>query len=286
VRAVTTFKPLASGAAVSTLRREAAIYKPFGEMTEVLQPTQVNPEQKGWIGERYDADAGLQYLNARYYDPEYGFFLQPDWFEVTAAGVGTNRYSYSFNDPVNKMDPSGNYEEDVHRDLTEVIAAAAGASVDVAVELGAATQYVDDNPETSPMGMSPWGEAVQVRADYHFTTPERREQMKSNAEETATASSMGEYLHALQDSFSHDGYGPRLGHARAGHAPDKTFNDVEKADRMARATYDAIRDSEFGSVDKSISWDEISGAVHDFNAAESQEGKAKAIDELKSLIFD
>jgi Novel toxin 10 len=35
-------------------------------------------------------------------------FLQPDWFEVTQAGVGTNRFSYSFNDPVNKFDPGGN----------------------------------------------------------------------------------------------------------------------------------------------------------------------------------
>ncbi len=66
------------------------------------------PETKGFIGERFDADAGLQYLNARYYDPKLGMFIQPDWFEVTEAGVGTNRYAYSGNGPVNLSDPEGN----------------------------------------------------------------------------------------------------------------------------------------------------------------------------------
>lgn len=90
-------------------------YQPFGDLSEhnydVAFAAEDRRETKGFIGERYDAGAGLQYLNARYYDPVTGLFLQPDWFEVTEPGVGTNRYSYSFNDPVNLMDPGGNAVE-------------------------------------------------------------------------------------------------------------------------------------------------------------------------------
>lgn len=35
-------------------------------------------------------------------------FIQPDWFDPTEPGVGTNRYSYSYNDPINNHDPGGN----------------------------------------------------------------------------------------------------------------------------------------------------------------------------------
>ncbi|CAN1576149.1 Rhs repeat-associated core [Paracoccaceae bacterium] len=106
------------------VKLEAAIYKPFGEQSEWVLPGNVAPETKGWIGERFDADAGLQYLNARYYDPELSLFLQPDWFEVTKPGVGTNRFSYSFNDPVNKIDPGGNQSseydiDDFYRELKD-----------------------------------------------------------------------------------------------------------------------------------------------------------------------
>ncbi len=82
-------------------------YRPFGEAVD-FAVSLTSPETKGFIGERFDADAGLQFLNARYYDPKLAMFIQPDWFEVTKAGVGTNRYAYAGNDPVNAGDPGGN----------------------------------------------------------------------------------------------------------------------------------------------------------------------------------
>jgi RHS repeat-associated protein len=87
-------------------RTELSTYRPFGEQDESPANPPIN-ETKGFIGERYDADAGLQYLNARYYDPKLGLFLQPDWWEVTEPGVGTNRFAYAGNDPVNLRDPGG-----------------------------------------------------------------------------------------------------------------------------------------------------------------------------------
>ncbi|WP_420857280.1 RHS repeat domain-containing protein [Marivivens marinus] len=116
---------LASVQAISNAAGQRATrrrYRPFGEISwEVIEQVTAD-EAHGFIGERYDEGAGLQYLNARYYDPELGVrrgnaplgpflpasLLQPDWFEVTKAGVGTNRYAYSGNDPLNARDPGGN----------------------------------------------------------------------------------------------------------------------------------------------------------------------------------
>jgi RHS repeat-associated protein len=69
-------------------------------------------EHKRYIGERLDEETGLYYLNARYYDPQIGKFLSPDTWDPTLAGVGTNRYAYAGNDPVNFSDPNGHIRED------------------------------------------------------------------------------------------------------------------------------------------------------------------------------
>jgi RHS repeat-associated protein len=85
--------------------RRSGRYKEGGIRAPV---TTIPDETHSFIGERLDRDSGLMFLNARYYDPDLCMFTQPDWWEVTHPGVGTNRYAYSGNDPVNWADPKGN----------------------------------------------------------------------------------------------------------------------------------------------------------------------------------
>jgi RHS repeat-associated protein len=48
------------------------------------------------------ASAGLLYMSARHYAPEFGRFLQPD-----PSAAEANLYAYAANSPVTKVDPSG-----------------------------------------------------------------------------------------------------------------------------------------------------------------------------------
>jgi RHS repeat-associated protein len=81
---------------------ESTRYAAFGESANKAMTT-----QKNYIGERFDPETGLMYLNARYMDPTFGRFISPDDWNPTLAGVGTNRYAYAANDPINKSDPNG-----------------------------------------------------------------------------------------------------------------------------------------------------------------------------------
>ncbi len=95
-------------------------YAPYGEREDTVSTGARS--SKGYIGERDDPETGLLYLHARWYDPVLGRFVTPDWWDVIEEGVGTNRYAYSGNDPVNYSDPTGHHadpefghtEEDPH----------------------------------------------------------------------------------------------------------------------------------------------------------------------------
>jgi len=81
-------------------------HSPFGE---ALTGTAANDNQSDFTGHIRDKAIGLNYMQARYYDPNIGRFLSIDPMQFDGANNPAyfNRYSYTFNDPVNLIDPTG-----------------------------------------------------------------------------------------------------------------------------------------------------------------------------------
>ena len=186
------------------------------------------------------------------------------------------------------MDRNGRYEEDVHRDLTFALALAAGFNVTSARTIADANQAVDDNPATSPMGMTFWGRNVEIREQYHFTTQHRRNEMWARFEIYQSLQDLGAFFHAQQDSFSHEGYGARFGHLKDGHWPDKTFNQPGRADVMALDTFNRMKSAlsrlvRYGKEPvhyKAVQWKTIRPMVEDFNRARTPQEKQRIINQI------
>ena len=90
-------------------------------------------------GYYYDTETGLYCLQSRYYNPQWGRFLNADGY-VNANGdlIGFNMYAYCSNNPVMNVDPSGEGIVVSAR----IIGAAIGAAIGVIRSI--ASQYIDN----------------------------------------------------------------------------------------------------------------------------------------------
>jgi hypothetical protein len=93
---------------------------------------------------------------------------------------------------------------------------------------------------------------------------------------------LGLFLHAEQDSFSHFGYGPTVGHFFSGHRPDQTWANVRRADAMAADSYSWLVYSRNSST--AIPWEKLAPFVQRFNAATSATLKEQRLRELQVFI--
>ena len=98
-------------------------YKPWGEVrwtseNKTLPTRYTFTGQYSYISDSAtdltaSASFGLMFYNARWYDPVLGRFAQAD--SIVPGGVqGLDRYSYTANNPVNYVDPSGHSWTDCH----------------------------------------------------------------------------------------------------------------------------------------------------------------------------
>ena len=84
-------------------------YDAWGNLVE-WTGSDTNPYQ--YAGDRFDADTGLIYLRARWYDTGVGRFISADAVNGRSTmPITWNRYLYVDGDPANLTDPSGNFAD-------------------------------------------------------------------------------------------------------------------------------------------------------------------------------
>jgi len=210
-------------------------YAPFGATTSAGAAS-ANAAQ--FTGRENDG-TGLYYYRARYYAPDLGRFISED--PLGFGGGDANLYAYVGNRPTSANDPLGLYNRDVHFDLTGWIGLQVGMCTEDAWRIADANQGIDDDRWTSPTVI----QNVEARRLYHFTDASRRNQLRNLAFSTGSRFVMGAYLHALQDSFSHqrgrkdrDGnpFRPRFGHAIRWKGPDDPRDRPVLWNRMSART--------------------------------------------------
>jgi RHS repeat-associated protein len=109
-----TMIPDLQGSIIGTLDSGGTLaksgYQPYGENPAVVTGTyrytarRFDPETAGSTAQ----PSGLYYYRARAYSPAWGRFLQPD--QIGYAG-GSNLYAYVGNDPLNNVDPTGDFAQ-------------------------------------------------------------------------------------------------------------------------------------------------------------------------------
>ena len=136
-------------------------------------------------GQWQDQATNHHYNYQRDYNPDainpqtgerQGQYLTPD---PLGFADGPDPYAYVGNDPLNKIDPLGLYQSDIHYYMTFFLGVVAGVPVDDARTIALAAQYLDDNPLTQPLphnlGVALWNIKVHNPAvitrllSYHFT---------------------------------------------------------------------------------------------------------------------
>ncbi|WP_242949632.1 RHS repeat-associated core domain-containing protein [Clostridium pasteurianum] len=91
----------------------ACVYDTWGKlasMTGTLASTVGAKNPYRYRGYRYDGETGLYYLQTRYYNAEWGRFINADSYIGTPGELlSCNMFAYCSNNPVNRDDPNGEF---------------------------------------------------------------------------------------------------------------------------------------------------------------------------------
>ena len=104
----------------------------------------------------YDVETKLYYLQSRYYNPEWGRFINADALVSTGQGLlGNNMFAYCGNNPVLFYDPHGHFTSEVSKPRSPIN-----------FGQGETSPYPSQLYIPNARRIKTWGEAVQVTVDF------------------------------------------------------------------------------------------------------------------------
>ena len=119
-------------------------------------------------GYYYDQETGWYYLQSRYYDPEIGRFINADNMVITGSDLtGLNLFAYCGNNPVSRVDPSGQFwiSAIITAAVVVVVAAVVAKVVCTIKETKRVQKELDSLPEPTADITESFRETLKTNAD-------------------------------------------------------------------------------------------------------------------------
>lgn len=109
----------------------------YGAFGTLLNRTGTTETHYLFTGEQYDPTLNQYYLRARYYDQGLGRFTQQDtWMGSNHDPVTLHKYLYANTDPVNFIDPTGNFSLSSFSAASTIQAALATSAIVATYQIG------------------------------------------------------------------------------------------------------------------------------------------------------
>ncbi|MGA8365643.1 MAG: RHS repeat-associated core domain-containing protein [Solirubrobacteraceae bacterium] len=174
------------GDIVGTASLSETATKPLSteDMTEYGVPTTSTPPKYSWLGSGEfptEFSSGIVSMGARSYVPEIGRFLQPD----PQPGGSANAYAYTYGNPLNEIDPSGQWT--LNETSGGASAVGSGEGVQLAGGVGIAAGAIMPAPVNTQLEEAFWSSPPWDQATAGIEEYEEYEEEESEAgyEETA-----------------------------------------------------------------------------------------------------
>ena len=130
----------------ASLSETASALLTKGDSTEYGVPRTGSPPKYSWMGAEglsTEFPSGVVAMGARSYVPRIGRFLQPDPVE----GGSANQYAYTYGDPVNTSDPSGEFTVATPDWVNGFLSEAAEVATEAAIQRAAEEQAAREEAE-------------------------------------------------------------------------------------------------------------------------------------------